>query len=51
MKIYPFRKRNYLKAKNLHKDKWLERFKRHIRYKLSKKGYKLNKIELMRVEE
>lgn len=47
MKKYPFRrKRNYLKAKKLNKNSWLDSFKRDIEYKLSKKGYKLIKIDV-----
>ena len=46
MRKFPFRKRNYLKAKNLYKNKWLDGFKRRIKYKLAKKGYKLIKFEI-----
>ena len=47
MKRYPFkRKRNYLKAKKLNKNSWLDSFKRGIAYKLSKKGYKLIRFEI-----
>ena len=47
MKKYPFRrKRNYLKAKKLNKNSWLDSFKRDIEYKLSKKDYKLIRIDV-----
>lgn len=47
MKRYPFkRKRNYLKAKKLNKNSWLDSFKRGIAYKLSKKGYKIINFEV-----
>ena len=50
MKKYPFkRKRNYLKAKNLNKNSWLDSFKRGIAYKLSKKGYKIINFDIKKV--
>lgn len=50
MKRYPFkRKRNYLKAKNLNKNSWLDSFKRGIAYKLSKKGYKIINFDIKKV--
>ena len=50
MKIYPFkRKRNYLNAKKLNKNSWLDSFKRGIAYKLSKKGYKIINFDIKKV--
>lgn len=50
MKKYPFkRKRNYLKAKKLNKNSWLDSFKRGIAYKLSKKGYKIINFDIKKV--
>lgn len=50
MRKYPFkRKRNYLKAKKLNKNSWLDSFKRDIEYKLSKKGYKIINFDIEKV--
>lgn len=50
MKKYPFkRKRNYLKAKKLNKNSWLDSFKRGIAYKLSKRGYKIINFDIKKV--